>query len=292
MKTIYYFSQCFKELAKYSKAWSEIEPALQSQNEAYGFISCARDIWARDFMPFQRHDGEFVIYNYNPDYLQGGQSKYITDCQEAFRGIGGNPDALNCHQTNLVIDGGNMIKCWDKKGMPCVLMTAKVLYENPDLSHHEILSKLENVLDAEVIIIPWDVADMFGHADGMVRSVGKGRLLLNCYFDMDSGFEKVLKKALKNRFELHELHYGDKFRENSWCHLNYLELHHAVLVPTASLASDRLALAQIEEIIGKKCIPIPMASVVADGGAMHCVSWSMDAPDVLLDGNAIPLHRE
>ena len=282
MKTIYYFSQCFKELAKYSKAWSEIEAALQSQNEAYGFISCARDIWARDFMPFQRHDGGFVIYTYNPDYLCGDQSKYITHCLDAFRNIGGDSAAINCYQTNLVIDGGNMIKCWDKNGTPCVIMTAKVLYENPDLSHHEILSKLENVLDAEVIMIPWDAADVFGHADGMVRSVGKGRLLLNCYADMDSGFEKVLKKALKNRFELHELRYGDKFREKSWCHLNYLELRHAVLVPIASLASDNLALVQIEEIIGKKCIPIPMASVVADGGAMHCVSWSMDAPDLII----------
>lgn len=278
MKTIYYFSLCLKEQAKYSKSWSEIETALQTQNAAYDFISGARDIWARDFMPFQRHDGAFVVYKYNPDYLQGRLSKYATNCWTAFREVS-NSSTIH-YETDLVIDGGNIIKCRDRKGAPCVIMTTKVLYENPHLSHCAILSELEKVFDAEVILIPWDMAEEYGHADGMVRSIDDGKLLMNCYDDMDDALGVALRKALLNRFELCELHYGSQFQENSWCHLNYLELSDAVLVPVANLASDNLALEQIGRALGKKCIPISMAPIVADGGAMHCISWAMDLKDV------------
>ena len=278
MKTTYYFSQCFRDMTKYRKVWSQIENALQEQNESYDFIANANDIWARDFMPFQRHDGSFVIYSYNPDYLQGEWSKYITNCQDALLGIVGQEvlSFSKCRFTNLVIDGGNMIKCWDKNETPCVIMTTKVLYENPKLSHREILSQLEDALNAEIILIPWDTNEEYGHADGMVRSIEKGRLLINCYTDMDAELGMVLKKALGERFELQELHYGSKLQEDSWCHLNFLELSDAILVPVANLTSDSLALKQIEKVYKKKCIPISMESVILNDGAMHCISWALE----------------
>lgn len=278
MRTIHYFSPWLKSLKKYQKVWWQIESALKSENELYDFVPNAADIWVRDFMPFQRHDEEFVIYRYNPDYLQGKNSKYITNCRDAFLETGGREvlSSSICHHTNLIIDGGNIIKCMDKNGNDCVIMTTKVLYENPTLSHHEILLQLDEIFNAEVILIPWDINEKYGHADGMVRSLGPGRLILNCYSDMDPQLGRVLKKAFSSRFELQELHYGKKYRDNSWCHLNYLELQNSILVPVASIASDRLSLQQIESLTGKKCIPIFMASVVADGGAMHCISSSMN----------------
>ena len=278
MKTIHYFSPWLKSLKKYQSVWVQIESALTTENEIYDFVPNAADIWIRDFMPFQRYDGEFVVYRYNPDYLQGKNSRYITNCRDAFLAIGGS-DALSsaiCNHTNLIIDGGNMIRCTDKNGVDCVIMTTKVLYENPGLSHHEILLELDDILNAEVILIPWDTEEKTGHADGMVRSLGNGRLLMNCYADMDPNLGMALKKALGHRFEIQELKYGNKCREKSWCHLNYLELRNAVLVPTASIASDKVALKLLENIIGKKCIPISMAKIISEGGAMHCISWSMN----------------
>ena len=278
MRTIHYFSPWLKSLKKYQSVWAQIESALTAENEIYDFVPNAADIWVRDFMPFQRHDGEFVVYCYSPDYLQGKGSRYITNCRDAFLAIGGS-DALSssiCNHTNLIIDGGNMIRCTDKDGVDCVIMTTKVLYENPGLSHHEILLELDDIFNAEVILIPWDTEEKTGHADGMVRSLGKGRLLMNCYADMDPNLGMAIKKALGNRFDIQELKYGDKYREHSWCHLNYLELRNAILVPTASIASDRVAISQLESIIGKKCIPISMSKIISEGGAMHCISWSMN----------------
>ena len=278
MKTIHFFSPWLKSLKKYQPVWTQIESALTAENEIYDFVPNAADIWVRDFMPFQRHDGEFVVYRYNPDYLQGKDSRYITNCRDAFLAIGGS-DALSsaiCNHTNLIIDGGNIIRCTDRDGVDCVIMTTKVLYENPGLSHHEILLELNDIFNAEVILIPWDTEEKTGHADGMVRSLGKGRLLMNCYADMDPNLGMAIKKALGHRFEIQELTYGDMCRENSWCHLNYLELRNAVLVPTASIASDKVAQKLLENIIGKKCIPISMAKIISEGGAMHCISWSMN----------------
>ncbi len=278
MRTIHYFSPWLKSLKKYHSVWEQIESTLTAENEIYEFVPNAADIWVRDFMPFQRHDGEFVVYRYNPDYLQGENSKYITNSRDAFLAIGGSVALSSsiCNHTNLIIDGGNIIRCTDKDGVDCVIMTTKVLYENPGLSHHEILLELDDIFNAEVILIPWDTEEKTGHADGMVRSLGKGRILMNCYADMDFNLGMAIKKVLDNRFEIQELTYDSKFRNNSWCHLNYLELRNAVLVPTASIASDMVAISHLESIIGKKCIPISMSKIISDGGALHCISWSME----------------
>lgn len=285
MRTIHYFSPWLKSLKKYQSVWEQIESALTAENEIYDFVPNAADIWIRDFMPFQRHDGEFVVYRYNPDYLQGENSKYLTNCRDAFLAIGGS-DALSssiCNHTNIIIDGGNMIRCTDKDGVDCVIMTTKVLYENPGLSHHEILLELDDIFNADVLLIPWDTEDKTGHADGMVRSLGKGRILMNCYADIDPNLGMAIRKALGNRFEIQEVTYGSKFRNNSWCHINYLELRNAILVPLASIASDKVAISQLESIMRKKCIPISMSKIISEGGAMHCISWSMDT-QIFMEG--------
>ena len=278
MRRITYFSPFLKSLAKYQPVWEQIQSVLEKENELYEFVANAKDIWVRDFMTFQRPDGEFVIYCYNPDYLQGKNSKYITNCRNAFIEIGGSSALASniCHHTNLIIDGGNLIKCKDKNGTDCVIMTTKVIYENAHLSHHEILIELEDALNAEVILIPWDTEEKYGHSDGMVRSLGEGKVLLNCYSDFDINMGEAIRKSLEERFEILELRYEEKYREKSWCHLNYLELKDIILVPVGNIASDHLALEQIEKFTGEKCIPIHMSKIIAEGGAMHCISWTMD----------------
>lgn len=291
MRTITYFSPWLKSLSRYKKVWQQIETAMHGLNELYDFVPEAKDLWVRDFMPLQRHDGEFIIYRYSPDYLQGKYSRYITNCRDAFLQIGGRSVLSSgiSHNTNLVIDGGNAINCVDRNGVDCVVMTAKVLYENPGLTHHEILIELEDIFEAEVIIVPWDTSEEFGHADGMVRSLGEGRLLLNCYSDMDSSFGAVLKKSLSGRFDLEYLEYGKLFSEKSWCHINYLELRDAVLVPLAGIESDLFAIELIEKFTGKNVIPISMSPVVSDGGAMHCISWTMKT-DAILENKIVFGH--
>lgn len=284
MRPIYYFSPLIKLIKKYQDVWVQIESALISENECYSFLQNTADIWVRDFMPFQRADGCIVIYQYNPDYLQGKDSKFITKCDAILEGLVYSDGKISSqplplpfvYQTNLVIDGGNLIKCKDKHNKDCIILTTKVLYENRGLTHSQIIHELEEVFKAEVILINWDCYEVFGHSDGMVRNIGDGRLLLNCYSDMDSRLGVALKKAFSDRFDLYELNYGKNFRNKSWCHLNYLELTNSILVPVANIPSDSMALKQIEDLTGKKCIPISMDRIVKEGGGMHCISGMLD----------------
>ena len=255
-------------------------------------IKGCQDIWVRDFMPFQRHDRNFVKYKYNPDYLQTSERnrKYRTDIDKVE--IVENPGKEGAKSasidtfshslkkeiitTDLVIDGGNMIKCRDKKGKPCVIMTQKVLFENAGKSHRETLTELENVLGAEIILITWDKSEPYGHADGMVRSLGKGRLLLNCYREMDEELHYQLLSALQERFDIAELAYGKALHSDSWCHINYLELDKNSLVPALHIPSDSHAKEQIEKFTDKTCHLIYMPEIVKDGGALNCISWEIE----------------
>lgn len=88
----------------------------------------------------------------------------------------------------------------------------------------------------------------------------------------------MLKDALSKRFELCQLSYGKHCSNLSWCHLNYLELEKSILVPTVGIKSDNIALQQIREYTGKRTIPLRMREIVKDGGALHCISWTMKEP--------------
>jgi len=284
-------------MPKYAKIMALIERTIRIENETIGIIPSTNDIWVKDFMPFLRKDGRFVFYKYKPDYLRGSKEKYITDGGEAFNSLFGDIKDLSClyEHTNLIIDGGNIISCVDKGGNDCIIMTDKVFKENPMWRKDELIFELHRVFLADIIFIPWDTEEEYGHADGMVRSLGKGKLLLNCYGDMDEKFDAMLKYILSPRFDLYQLRYGKYCSRLSWCHLNYLELNNSILVPTVGIKSDEIALQQIREYADKRCIPVKMREIVKGGGALHCISWSLKEPhldviDVLTDVNTTQIY--
>ena len=280
LKPIHYFSRWARIMPKYGKIMALIENTIRVENELVGIIPITNDIWVKDFMPFQRRDGRFIFYKYTPDYLRGGKEKYMTDGLTAFNSLFGEIKDLSefCVYTNLIIDGGNIIPCIDKFGKECVIMTDKVFKENPEWRKEDVILELRMIFLADIVFIPWDTEEEYGHADGMVRSLGNGRLLLNCYQDMDEKFDFMLKDALSDRFELCQLNYGKHCRNLSWCHLNYLELEKSILVPTVGIKSDDIALQQIREYTDKRAIPLKMKEIVKEGGALHCISWTMKEP--------------
>ena len=134
-----------------------------------------KHIWARDYMPIQIDKDLFLQYRYAPDYLKNEQD-YIPPYETICRGL-----RLRCRQTRLVIDGGNVVKFRNR-----VIMTDKVLVENKGYTEGYIRKQLEEAFGCEVVLIPWDRYEMFGHADGMVRAIGDEYLLLNNYVDIDT----------------------------------------------------------------------------------------------------------
>ena len=73
-------------------------------------LKCTRDYWARDYMPIQLSENEFLKYQYYPDYLMKSNNPEDadtrTECTDVLRGMG-----INCRSTKLIIDGGNMVPC-------------------------------------------------------------------------------------------------------------------------------------------------------------------------------------
>ena len=262
-KQTIYFSQ---HLTAYS-CWANIKQALEENGIAYGLLPNTKDVWVRDYMPTYSN-GHYVSYVYNPDYLQNEKNKkYITDNVEEVFDLSNN----SVTKTKLVIDGGNVIMCGDK-----VIMTDKIFVENPGLSKEDIVAEIERVFSAKLVIIPWDKKEEFGHADGMVRFVSDNHVLINQYKDIDPERRQKLIDALSPHFlKISELEYGKASSQNSWAHINYLQVDNFILIPQLGIMSDKLAVEQISKVFPtSKVVPVEVKGIVKNGGALNCVSWN------------------
>ncbi len=166
------------------------------ETEYLPYSKSKKHVWARDYMPIQLEEGRFLKYVYRPDYLKNDKD-YIPNYAGMIRKLG-----LNCKPTSLVIDGGNVVK-WDD----AVIMTDKVLKENPGYDEYGLRFRLEEMFETDVVFIPWDRYEMFGHADGMVRFIDRRTVLLNNYLDFDRSLRERIIRALDGHFEVKELQY-------------------------------------------------------------------------------------
>ena len=213
-------------------------------------------------------NGHYVSYVYNPDYLQNEKNKkYITDNVEEVFDL--SNDSVT--KTKLVIDGGNVIMCGDK-----VIMTDKIFVENSGFSKEEVVAEIERAFSAKLVVIPWDKEEEFGHADGMVRFVSDNHVLINQYKDIDPELRQKLIDALSPHFaKISELEYGKASSQNSWAHINYLQVDNYIFVPQLGIMTDKLALEQISKVFPtSKVVPVEVKGIVKNGGALNCVSWN------------------
>ena len=226
-----------------------------------------KHVWARDYMPIQLEEGRFLKYVYRPDYLKNDKD-YIPNYTGMIRKLG-----LNCKPTSLVIDGGNVVK-WDD----AVIMTDKVLKENPGYDEYGLRFRLEELFETDVVFIPWDRYEMFGHADGMVRFIDRRTVLLNNYSDFDRSLRERIIRALDGHFEVKELQYDTpRCSKYSWAYLNFLQVAGRIFVPGLGIAEDRLAVQQIQRFYPEhKVMLVPdCLELVRDGGALNCVTWTI-----------------
>ena len=231
-----------------------------------------KHVWARDYMPLQLDEKRFLQYKYAPDYLRNAQD-YIPPYETICRGL-----HLKCDSTPLILDGGNVVKCGER-----VIMTDKVIKENPTHTQASLIRHLEDAFGCEICFIPWDRYEMFGHADGMVRSIGNDYVLMNNYIDFDKDLRDRIKSALVCQgFYVEELHYDlPRGSKQSWAYLNFLQVKNRIFVPGLGIREDALALEQITKFYpDHKVIRIPECqNLVRDGGALNCISWTIKTTD-------------
>ena len=194
---IVYFSEWVKDFTCYDT----IIEKLTKHQIKYALLPHTRDYWVRDFMPIQISDSEFIQYKYNPNYLQKEQY-YITNPDRAYNHL-----SISTKRIDVVLDGGNIVKCSD-----CIIMTDKVFIENSHLSKIQLINMLENLFRCEIVFIPWDRYEKYGHADGMVRYIDDRKVLLNNYINFDKSLRSQIINVLQNKLaDWIERYYSDDF---------------------------------------------------------------------------------
>lgn len=252
----------------FENAANSLVNAFHDSHVNWDKIPCTHSpqfIWVRDYMPVQVSRDRFIQFRYEPDYLMESP-EYKPDVHCILSQLGIN---VCCSPIN--IDGGNIISCGDK-----VIMTDKIFQENPQYSHNRLIEELTELLEAEPVLIPWDIFEEYGHTDGMVRYMGDDNVLLNNYCDFDKALRKRLLAALKPHFNITELHYGS-FTDNSWAYLNFLHVGQHIFVPMIGDKLGETAFRQIADAYPKcQCHPVPNCeSIVSEGGALNCTTWNI-----------------
>jgi agmatine deiminase len=265
-----HFSQLIQTDARFIETSKQISKVLDSFGVKYKFLPNTKDIWARDFMPIQISDSTFIEYRYDPDYLQGSRKGY--------RNLKTYPDIvcgsinLETEKSDLILDGGNMIKSPD-----CIILTDKIVKENRhSYSKKELIRKLQNTFQIQkVVLIPWDKGEPYGHSDGMLRFIDNETVLVSHYYKTDT----VLKYRLKQgglKYEFFEFK-GGKIDKQSWAYINFLQTKDIILLPKLGIDEDDQALEQVSEYYSSyktKIAQVGMNEIVNEGGALNCITWT------------------
>ena len=102
-----YFSGLFKQ--KFEQEYSEITSILAKHRVGFDTLPETKDIWCRDYMPIQVSENKFIEYRYDPDYLQAKKYRKL----KSYPDIISDSISLKTQKTDLIIDGGNIIKSKD-----------------------------------------------------------------------------------------------------------------------------------------------------------------------------------
>jgi hypothetical protein len=181
MTNFVYISDKLKEF--YPRTYSRLTKLFDDMEIEWGEIEGTKDIWIRDYMPIQISSENFVVYNYNPDYLKDSGVEYITDSQAI-----ANRVLKHCNKEHydITLDGGNVVTCAGH-----MVLTDKVFTENGRKKYDpEFCNYISAVLNSEVIFLPWHCenpndpnADVYGHADGFIHWAGDNRVLMSNHRD-------------------------------------------------------------------------------------------------------------
>ena len=265
-----YFSSLIKTNPKYSLSAENLFSVLSDSGENFTLFAGAKDIWARDYMPIKTKSGKYISFRYEPSYLADDsqlRSNFKTDIAPHF--------TLPVTYSNINLDGGNVVFSPSKVK---AVITDRVFSENPEHDKNTLLSELENLLEAEIIIIiPSLESDMTGHADGVVRFVNENTVIGNAS-PYKTGYEQKVKRALKKHgISVVDFPYFDSAGISAvGSYLNFLETEKHIFLPIFGSVQDETAVKRAKEIFEKKIVAVNINGIAKDGGVLNCISWETD----------------
>ncbi|MBI4947744.1 MAG: agmatine deiminase family protein [Bacteroidetes bacterium] len=271
---IVYISSLLEE--KHNKFHKQFISLLNELEIKWKILANTKDIWCRDFMPVQIDEERFLQFSFNPDYLR----------DEEYQHLRTNPDlvceplSLNPLKSNLIIDGGNIVKSKSK-----VIVTDKIYDENDMLPEHEIRREIRELLGVdEIISIPQEPCDVTGHADGMVRFINENEVLLNDYSPFMPSFHRDLLEIFSEHnlkvnlfpYKIFNTVNKDKVPSAKGNYINYLQLEDIIIIPEYGMKEDADALSAIQNIFPNHTIrSIDCNSIAEEGGVLNCITWNI-----------------
>lgn len=263
-----YFSSLLKTNPKYSLSAENLFSVLSDSGEEFTLFDGAKGIWARDYMPVRTKSGQYISFRYEPSYPKGDEEErtdYRKDVAPYFD--------LPVTYSDINLDGGNVVFSPSRTK---AVISDRVFSENPDLDENTLLTELEKLLEAEIVIIPSLKIDMTGHADGVVRFVNENTALGNaspCKY----GYELKVKNALKKHgISVLDFPYFESAGDSAvGSYLNYLETEAHIFLPVFGNVQDEKAVKCAKEIFNKEIITVNINSIAEEGGVLNCISWEM-----------------
>lgn len=261
-----YFSSLLKTTPQYSLSAENLFSALSDSGEKFTFFDGAKDIWARDYMPIKTKSGQYISFRYEPNYLADDpqlRSNFKTDIAPHF--------TLPVTYSNINLDGGNVVFSPSKAK---AVITDRVFSENPEYDKNTLLTELEKLLGAEIVMIPSLKSDMTGHADGVVRFVNENTVIGNAS-PYKNGYEQKVKTALKKcGISVIDFPYFDSEGISAvGSYLNFLETEKHIFLPIFGSVLDETAVKRAKEIFEKKIVAVNINGIAKDGGILNCISW-------------------
>lgn len=266
-----YLSSLLRTNKTYKSAADKLSAALDLFNINYKYINNKKDIWLRDFMPVKTKDNRFVSFRYEPSYLNGF-SRLRTNFRQDISPFLSLPQLV---YSDINLDGGNVVFSPSKDK---AIISDRVFSENKLREKSDIVSELERLLQAKVIIIPSLPLkyDMTGHSDGMVRFVDENTVIGNRTKN-NNFFERKIKSILsENKIDVIDFPYFSSSGISAvGCYLNYLETENIIFIPEFNRKSDIEALYTAKDIFSKQIYTVNITPIAKNGGVLNCISWEM-----------------
>jgi agmatine/peptidylarginine deiminase len=231
-----------------------------------------KDIWIRDFssvIPSKQ-----VKFKFLPSYREVEVAeRYENSFEEWFEKNGLEYYA----KSDIILDGGNVV---DNVVGTRVVVTERILKDNPSLTKSDAKNKLKQVLGVnEVAIIPEPPDDTTGHSDGAVMWPMDDQILLvkvseptntETINELKNSFPGVEIVELPNYIP-NTLWHGFSSAKN--CYVNSIVTDNYIYMPTFNNRHDAKMLEIIRSNTNKMVVPILAKGVCEMGGSVRCLSW-------------------
>jgi agmatine deiminase len=258
---------------RHRSVFNSIHDILQSHGIDVRILTNVRDIWARDYCPIQVGPKTLVKFRYEPDYLRDNPELKTTDeVLESLRDLG------SCNRSSINLDGGNVVGSKTK-----AIVTDKIYLENPGWPRPNLRAELKELMHVDdLIVIPREPFDPFGHADAMVHFIDEDTILVNDYSQVDPVFgERLVCVLRRHRLTLELIPYYHEKKTTGGIpsavgnFTNFLRTEKVLIVPAYGTEHDAIALRKLESVLPLlPIVPLDCTDLAREGGVLNCVTAS------------------